>query len=82
MPLYEFACRACGGQFESLVRAGEHPTACPTCGSADFERLLSNFGVKTAATTRSAVTKAREANSKAHRDQAVAEREHAEHHDH
>lgn len=82
MPLYEFACRACSHQFESLVRAGEHPTACPSCGSADLERLLSNFGVKTAATTTAAVNKAKAARSRAQRDQVIAEQQHAEHHDH
>lgn len=82
MPLYEFACRACGEQFEALVRSGERPAACPTCGSADFERLLSSFGVKTDAASKSAFAKAKEANNKINRDKAVAERERAESHHH
>ena len=79
MPLFEFACRACGEQFEALVRTGEHPVACPACGSGDFERLLSSFGVKTEATTRSAFAKAKEARSRLNRDKAIAEQERERH---
>ena len=42
MPLYDFRCKACGGEFEALVRPPAAP-ACPTCASADLERLLSGF---------------------------------------
>ncbi|GFM35850.1 FmdB family zinc ribbon protein [Desulfovibrio psychrotolerans] len=42
MPLYDFECRVCGGQFEELA----HPDStggetCPACGSTDTERRLS-----------------------------------------
>lgn len=40
MPLYEYECRACGHQFEALVRAGNAPS-CPACNAQDLERLLS-----------------------------------------
>jgi putative FmdB family regulatory protein len=40
MPIYDFKCRSCGDQFEELVRGDEAP-ACPACGAADAERLLS-----------------------------------------
>jgi len=81
MPLYEFVCHACSDQFESLVKAGERPATCPTCGSDNFERLLSSFGVKTDATSRCAFNKAREAQSKVNREKSTAEREHADGHD-
>ena len=42
MPLYDFRCRACGHEFEALVRPPAGP-ACPACASADLERLLSGF---------------------------------------
>jgi putative FmdB family regulatory protein len=42
MPLFDFQCRACGHEFEALVRRSAAP-ACPSCGSADLERLLSGF---------------------------------------
>ena len=82
MPLYEFACRACGERFESLVRAGDRAAGCPACSGTDVERLLSSFGVKTDATTKSAFTKAKEAQRKVGRDEAIAERERAESHHH
>lgn len=40
MPIYEYACQACGRQFEVLVRGGETPT-CPHCESPQLTRQLS-----------------------------------------
>ena len=40
MPIYEYACRSCGRQFELLVRQGT-VRACPDCEGVDLERLLS-----------------------------------------
>jgi putative FmdB family regulatory protein len=40
MPIYEYTCKTCEHQFETLVRSGETPT-CAACGSVDLERLLS-----------------------------------------
>lgn len=42
MPIYEYACRACGHEFETLVRNGEQP-ACTNCASPDLEKKLSVF---------------------------------------
>ena len=44
MPLYDFRCRACGVQFESLVRKGDEPV-CRSCGATDLERLTSGIAV-------------------------------------
>lgn len=46
MPLFEYACRDCGHQFEYLTRAGESPR-CPTCASVALEKQLSVFAVST-----------------------------------
>ena len=40
MPMFEYACRACGHQFEALVRASDQP-ACASCGSQDLEKKVS-----------------------------------------
>lgn len=54
MPLFEYACRACGHHFEFLTYAGKTP-ACPACMSADLEKQLSSFAVSgTAAKARTA----------------------------
>jgi putative FmdB family regulatory protein len=40
MPMYEYACKKCDHQFETLVR-GDEKVACPKCESTKLERLLS-----------------------------------------
>ncbi|PXW23995.1 FmdB family zinc ribbon protein [Paraburkholderia caballeronis] len=40
MPLYDYRCRDCHTQFETLVRAGATPV-CPRCGSAALDKLVS-----------------------------------------
>ena len=44
MPLFEYACRGCGHQFEYLTREGQSPS-CPACSGADLQKLLSAFAV-------------------------------------
>ena len=58
MPLHEFECRACGSCFELLVRGAATP-ACPSCLSADLERLISGFAVSSETTRGSALQAAR-----------------------
>jgi putative FmdB family regulatory protein len=45
MPIYEYACRACGHEFETLVRGAETPS-CVHCSSADLEKKLSVFAAQ------------------------------------
>lgn len=47
MPLFEYACRGCGHQFEYLTREGQSP-ACPACTGGDLEKQLSVFAVASA----------------------------------
>jgi len=42
MPIHEYACRACGNEFETLVRASDTPT-CVSCGSDALDKKLSVF---------------------------------------
>lgn len=42
MPIYEYACRDCGREFELLVRASTAP-ACPHCQSTQLDKQLSVF---------------------------------------
>ena len=40
MPIYSYACRDCGEEFQTLVRSGETP-ACPSCESEKLDQQLS-----------------------------------------
>lgn len=40
MPLFDFACTACGHRCELLVRVGSEP-ACPECGSSALRKEVS-----------------------------------------
>jgi putative FmdB family regulatory protein len=42
MPIYEYACRECGHEFETLVRSGT-TVECPSCRSAELQKRLSVF---------------------------------------
>jgi putative FmdB family regulatory protein len=58
VPLHEFECRACGSSFELLLR-GATPPICPSCASADLDRLISGFAVSSEGTRGSALQAAR-----------------------
>lgn len=46
MPMYEYACRACGHKFEKLVKTfNAAAPACPACESPETGRELSVFAV-------------------------------------
>ncbi len=44
MPIYEYACRACGREFETLVRGAETPSC--ACGSVELDKKLSVFSAQ------------------------------------
>lgn len=49
MPIYEYACRACGHEMEIRQKFSDAPlTDCPACGTAALERLVSasSFALK------------------------------------
>ena len=43
MPIYDYRCRSCDERYDELVRRPDDAVTCPSCGSADAERLLSVF---------------------------------------
>ncbi len=47
MPIYEYRCRGCGGDFEKYVPTSAVAVACPACASDNVMRKLSVFGLKT-----------------------------------
>ncbi len=79
MPLYEYVCRACGHQFEALVRDANWPP-CPACKSQNLERLLSHFAVNSEERRQLNLKAGRKAMAKERRDYAEYQKE-LEHHD-
>jgi putative FmdB family regulatory protein len=46
MPIYEYRCRHCSGDFEKYVPSPRTAVACPSCASDDVTRKLSVFGMR------------------------------------
>jgi putative FmdB family regulatory protein len=41
MPIYDFACAACGHQFERLQKLSDvDPSICPSCGASSVSRQV------------------------------------------
>ena len=53
MPIYEYACKSCGHEFEELIRRTEQPV-CPACGQTGADRQMSVPAAHTAGPTNSA----------------------------
>lgn len=76
MPLFDFRCRACGHEFEVLVRHDTPPAECPQCHAGDPERLLSVFASTSKEQRQAAAAKQTERAAKtAYKDNAATERE-------
>jgi putative FmdB family regulatory protein len=47
VPIYEYACRKCGNEFELMRRVAEMDAAakCPACASKATKRKLSTFAL-------------------------------------
>lgn len=56
MPLYEYACRACGGTFERMRKTAERLTSppCPGCASVETLLVMSAPGMVGAGSSRGA----------------------------
>jgi len=82
MPLYDFLCRNCHHEFETLVRPQDtHAPVCPACGGRDLERLLSTFAVDTAELRAAAAKDSRRRQIAKRRDAVIAEEEYRQKHD-
>jgi len=50
MPIYEYACAACGHAFEHLARTlADKPVKCPACGAKKLSKQFSTFAPAAAA---------------------------------
>ena len=81
VPLYDFRCRACGHEFEALVRPANAPQ-CPECHATDLERLLSTFVASSEEGQQKAARDSRQRQIRGRRDQLVAEAEYRKEHEH
>ena len=81
MPIFEYECRGCHGQFELLVLATTTP-ACPTCNGTALDKLLSLSSVSSDGTRQRSLGLAREKSKKVQRDKSHAEHEAFHHHHH
>jgi putative FmdB family regulatory protein len=43
MPIFEYACTACGNEFETLVRSASTAVECPNCHGTELHKKLSAF---------------------------------------
>jgi len=83
MPIFEYACKACGHQFEFLkLPATPDATRCPACQAEDLERVLSGFAMTTRELSKTRFNAARkqQLGSKEQKDKRVAAAEEFEHH--
>jgi putative FmdB family regulatory protein len=81
MPLYDFHCRACGIEFEALVRTGGAAPECPECHANDLERLLSIFAVSSEGTRQAAIKDSKKRQLRTRRDEVAAEEAYRKEHE-
>ncbi|GAB6040717.1 FmdB family zinc ribbon protein [Endothiovibrio diazotrophicus] len=47
MPIYEYACEACGHQLEAIQKMSDAPlTDCPECSKPELKKLISAAGFR------------------------------------
>ena len=80
MPIFEYQC-GCGNRFEALVRPGKQPRPCPSCGSAELERLFSLPAVKSDTTRAKAMKAARARDKKQATERVNEQRNYEKNHD-
>ena len=78
--MFEYACKACGKEFEALVRRQDPAPACPACKSADLEKLISRPAIKSESTHGLAMKAAQRRDKLAGAEKAREQREYELHH--
>lgn len=48
MPIFEFKCRSCGQNFETIVLSSREKVSCPKCTSKKVDKQLSVFSAPAA----------------------------------
>ena len=73
MPIFEYRCCACREEFETLALGSSAPADCPSCSSAELERVLSISSVSSDSTRRRASRDIRARNRALRKDHAHEE---------
>ena len=79
MPIYEYSCKACGNEFELLIR-GQDRAACPKCKAEELERVLSLPAVISEGTHALAMKAAKKRDQKQGYENIMRQREYELHH--
>ena len=80
MPIYEYQCRGCSHHFEAIVRVNDPAPACPSCQSANPERLISLFAVDAPGTRSKSLSAIQKTNANVTNDKAWADFEYDKKH--
>lgn len=80
MPIFEYACKQCGTEFETLVRPNTAAPSCPACQSAELDKLISIPAVKSETTHALALGAAKQRDQKQASYNARVQREYELHH--
>jgi putative FmdB family regulatory protein len=80
MPMFEYACKKCGKEFETLVRPNTDPPACPACQGTELEKLISIPAVKSETTHALALGAAKKRDARQANYNARVQREYELHH--
>jgi putative FmdB family regulatory protein len=80
MPIFEYACRDCGAEFEHLLRGAASQVTCPSCGRENLQRLVSLCGVSSEESRTANLSAAHQRAAKKRYDRQRSE--HAQHHEH
>jgi len=80
MPIFEYACKSCGKQFEALVRRTSDAASCPACKSTELEKLISLPAIKSESTHGLALKAAKKRDKIAGSEKAREQREYELHH--
>jgi putative FmdB family regulatory protein len=78
--MFEYACKKCGNEFETLVRPNTEAPSCPSCASTELEKLISIPAVKSESTHALALGAAKKRDAKQANHNARVQREYELHH--
>ena len=75
MPIFEYACKSCGKEFEALVLPTTAAPKCPACQGTELEKLISSPAIKSETTHGLAMKAAAKRDRKQGSEQARDQRE-------